>query len=260
MNTMAILDLVRSIVLFAIFLRASHYLRLGRNKLSIVFFTLAIASILLSDLYWLAYDILRPETRMPFAANEISEWALFLLLGATIKVSDGNRYGIAKIEKLCAVIFTVGNVALWIAWSGEWIQDILTGLAFGYFLWNLVEKMKWDESYTRWQWILLGVDCLVLIAGQVGTFLVPEVFRQPLDYCCYVLLFATAGVFIARSIIALAGKDEHKQSVTHSFAAFAWIVVTMYMSAEPIYFGALSLSIVCFAMMWAALVKEVAKK
>ena len=109
MNTMAILDLVRSIVLFAIFLRASHYLRLGRNKLSIVFFTLAIASILLSDLYWLAYDILRPETRMPFAANEISEWALFLLLGATIKVSDGNRYGIAKIEKLCAVIFTVGK-------------------------------------------------------------------------------------------------------------------------------------------------------
>lgn len=260
MNTMAILDLVRSIVLLVIFLLAFRQAGIRKNRVSMVFFSLAIASILLSDLYWLAYDVLRPDTRMPFASNEISEWALFLLLGATLNVNNAGGFSTAWAEKLCVIIFTIGNVALWICWSGEWAQDILTGCAFGYFLWNLVEKIKWEDAFTDRQWILLGVDCLVLLLGQAGTLIGPQPLRQPIDYCCYVLMFATAGVFIARAIISLLKKSEPGRSIAHSFGAFAWIVVTMYMSAEPIYYGALSLSIICFVLMFIAMTREVDEK
>ncbi len=37
------------------------------KKLLPVFFTFAMISLLLSDVYYLAYDVLRPDERMPFA-------------------------------------------------------------------------------------------------------------------------------------------------------------------------------------------------
>ena len=48
------------------------------RNLTAVFLSFSFGLWLLTDLYWLIYDLMRPEIRMPFAANEIGEAALFL--------------------------------------------------------------------------------------------------------------------------------------------------------------------------------------
>ena len=47
-----------------------------RRSMAPVFLTFSLASSLMSGLYWLAFDLLRAETHIPFAANVFGEIAL----------------------------------------------------------------------------------------------------------------------------------------------------------------------------------------
>ena len=235
-------------VLFGTF----RLLTAGKGSLRVVFFAFASACVLLSELYWLVYDLLRPETRMPFAANEVCEWALFLLLGASLNADRPALQSSARWEMLGVALFTAANTALWIAWSGEWVQDILTGLCFGYFLCCLAAHMKRDRTFTVMHWRLAGLVCLVLIAAQMATFFVPEAVKQPLELFCYILLFAGAVYLLVRAVLGL----RRGVSVCPAFAALAWVVTTMYMSAGGWYLAALFLCSLCFPLMLLALRKE----
>ena len=67
-----------------------------RRSIAPVFFTFGLASYLISNVYWVAYDLLRPETRMPFAANEFGEIGLFLLLASTLNTVFRGRFAAAR--------------------------------------------------------------------------------------------------------------------------------------------------------------------
>ena len=66
----------------------------------IAFTAFALACLLLSDLYWIAWGLLEPEARMPFAVNEIGECAMFLLLAAAmISFCGAGNAAAAKTER-----------------------------------------------------------------------------------------------------------------------------------------------------------------
>ena len=49
--------------------QSSHLFRSSRTPVTALLYTFALISLLLSDLYWIAYIVIRPETRMPFAVS-----------------------------------------------------------------------------------------------------------------------------------------------------------------------------------------------
>ena len=149
-------------------------------------------------------------------------------------------------------------MALWIAWSGEWIQDILTGAAFGYFLCMLAAQLRQEEAFPVWEWRLLGVACPVFIAAQTAIFLVPGPMKQPLDLFCYCLLFAVMAILLIRALRSLGKAERASSAVLATFAAYAWTTVTQYMSSGWFYIAALLMATLCFPMMLLALRKEVA--
>lgn len=259
MNAEAVLDLVRLVILVGIFVSGLYYIVRIKKTTRIVFFLLAIASILLSDAYWLVYDIMRPEVRMPFAANEIGEWALFLLLGAALNTSGSVQFAFARFEIIFAFLFSAANVALWIGWSGEWIQDIITGIVFAYFICSLVYQIKFENAFADIQWSLLGLVCIVLIVGQTATFFTPAFVSKVLDLCCYILLFLTAFAFLVRAIMSYR-KEAPSKVICNTFAMFAWSVVTMYMSSDVFFLAATVLSAIGFLFMFASLIKEAEQK
>lgn len=256
MNVDAFLDLFRALVLLVVFLGTLQLILSRKDPLRLVFFELAIASIMLSDFYWFVYDTLRPETRMPFAANEIAEWAMFLLLGACLTTLHPIHFSWVKWELVGTTIFVIGNVALWIGWSGEWLQDILTGFSFAYFLFAVVISAKQENAYGTRSWFSLAVSSTVLLLLQAAIFFVPEPAKKPLDYTCYAILIISSIMFILRALFSLIEKKNPSQCVCYAFAAFAWVVVTMYMSSGIFYVIAMFFSAICFSLMFLALRKE----
>ena len=70
-----------------------------------VFLTFILSLWLLTDLYWVVYDLMRHGSRMPFAANEIGEAAIFLLEGAMLASLAGGWKGGACVQGILALLF-----------------------------------------------------------------------------------------------------------------------------------------------------------
>ena len=257
MTAEILLNLSEVSVLLVIFLLVVRLIIRGSRSISLVFFGFALACTLLSDFYWLTYDLLRPEVRMPVAANEIGESAMFLLLGAALTARHPIRFQRDKWALLSAGVFTVANAALWIAWSGEWGQDILGGLAYGYFLCALASRIRQESIYAAWKKYIFGALCLVVIAIQTSTFFFPDPVRRILDISGYVLLFAFVGMLLVRAVLSLR-QETPAWAVCRSFLCLAWTLTAMYMSAGAFYAAALILCSLCYLLMYLAIRKEVA--
>ena len=74
-------------VLAVLLVLSVRLIRGSSRSLPAVFLAFLFAMWLLTDLYWVIYDFMRPDRRMPFAVNEIGEASLFLLM-RKITVTD----------------------------------------------------------------------------------------------------------------------------------------------------------------------------
>ena len=264
-----ICEITAILLALTIILRTVPLLKTGKNPMTAALFLFAVVSVMLSFAYWLAYTWIRPEARMPFAANEIGEIAWFLLLASALESVFPSSAIKAKKETILTLLFAAASVALWIAWSGEWVQDIICGLAFGRFLVICVRSLKQTEAMNKTEWRALGLSCAVIIFGQTGTILVPEGVKKPLDIFCYVLMFAVLFWLLAKSIRMIKQKDgageegneevrgDTKSPLAMSFVACAFSFSTMYMSSGWFYLAALVLCLVTLPLMFIALRREV---
>ncbi len=237
----SVYDYIPTIICFIIcvYILVSLYrtaIKEGRS-LKLILFAFAVAGLLLSSLYWVAFDLLYPTERMPFAANEIAECALFLSLAATLATMLTSSIKAAKWEIGFAILFMAANVALWIAWSGEWLQDIITGIVFGYFLINLVRLLKETEkeSLTVPVRVVIALFCVMIVAANAATFFVPESLTARHDLAAYILLSIVEGYLMIRVILSLWKKSEPRVCVSLSFSLVAWSLIFMYMSAGMFY-------------------------
>ena len=251
----ALLNLLDTAVLLVVFLLAVRLIIRRSRSVSLVLYGFALACTLLSDLYWLAYDLLRPEVRMPVAANEIGEAAMFLLIGAGLTARHPIRFRRDWWALVSAGGFSAANIALWIGWTGEWGQDILGGAAYGYFLCALASRIRQEHVYAAPTKHLFGLLCLAVIAMQTATFFSPEPVRRLLDAILYLLLLTFSGFLLLRSALSLRREDPAR-SVCRSFLALAWILTAMYMSEGIFYSLALVLCALCYPLMYLAIRKE----
>ena len=213
-------------------------LRRQPRSMLVFFSLLAAVSIVFSNLYWITYDLMRPGVRMPFAANEISEGAIFLLFVSALMSAVRVKLRDALPLVLLTMAFTLANVLFWIGWSGEWFQDIFTGLVLGYFLCIIAAALKKENACSRHEWWGIGILSAVLVLGQTGTFLAPKPVRHPLDLACYACMqIGAIFFFILRFRAGRAGKNPETVLIL-SFAFFAWMSVSMYMSAGIFYVAA----------------------
>ena len=213
-------------------------LRENRSPVAALFYTFSLVSILLSDFYWIAYVAIRPNTRMPFAVNEIGEWAFYLLLAASLASVFRGRTAAAAREMIMAAIFAAASATLWIGWSGEWVQDIITGIVCGYFFCVIVRALRASDICSSREWASLGSLCLILIILQALTFVLPQGARQIADVCCYILMFAGIIAFYTKTIREWKRQAPPEALFCLCCATIAWGESCMYMSAEPMYFAA----------------------
>ena len=246
-------------VLVYVIVRGVRLLSAGGASMVAVFFLFAAISMLLSDLYWITYDLLRLEIRMPFAANEIAEAALFLLLASMLNVAIRPAPGDALREMILTALFAAASTALWIAWTGEWADDLLAGLTFGYLLCCIARAIRLTGAFSRAEWIGLGAGAAALILLQATIFFVPAALGKILDLCCYVLMFLGVGFIFTKAVrSARAGADSRKQ-LSLTACCYGLAVSAMFMSEGVCYLVLSVFTTLSYVLMMNAVQKEVAQ-
>ena len=234
---------------------AGVFLRFRGRKLTTAaaFFLFAMVSFLLTNAYWLAHSLLRPDDRIPMAANTIGECALYLLLSAAMNAAIPEKRFSFSPQAAFAGLFSIASIALWIAWSGEWVQDVLGGIAFGYLLVCCAWHLQQENVLTKKEWIALGV----LTAAYTGIFaanLYDE--RQPLTIAAYLLMFATMVYFLYRAFRSIRLAEDPGKQIVLSVSACAICMSGAYMSGGYWYTAAEVLRMLSMPLMLIAFGRE----
>lgn len=253
----AIANIVQIVILVIVLISTIRILRDSSTSMSVLFFSLAVFSMIIIDIYWLAYDILRPGVRMPFAANEFGEAAMFLLFASVITSLFGKRLRIEPVILIPCIVFTAASVGLWIGWSGEWLQDIFTGVVFGYLICVVVMAAKAVCLLSKIESYALCFLSFCLVSVQAVIFIVPESIKHPLDLCCYLLMFTILTLLLAKCIVLFRRNADPEKLIAAAFLTSIWTVSTMYMSSGNWYLAAYFAETASILMMFLAVRKEV---
>ncbi|MBR3130294.1 MAG: hypothetical protein IKF65_07250 [Clostridia bacterium] len=213
-----------------VLLAATVRLLVHANKsMTAVYFAFTMVSILLSEFYWLAYDILRGDVRMPFAANEFAEAAFFLLLASSLRTVFRERFPVFDRAILLTALYAVGNIVLWILWNGDWIEALLTGPAYLYFLVMAMFALRQSEAIRRSGQIVLGCAAFASLALMYLAHFIPSV-SAAMDLVNYILLFGVLGAMVLGFVRALRTSRETRILLALAYCAVVWAQNSLYMS------------------------------
>jgi len=213
------------------------------------FFALAMSGYLLSSLYWIAYDVLDPDTRMPMACNEIAENAMILLLCAGLETILKDKRKIAK-EIVFAVLFIGANIALWIAWTGEWFQDILFGIPYIYFFWLLIRGLLSRRVLSRKELWFAALASIIILTMQIPLLTIKGNVFEVTKVTCFMLMLAL-GAWLG--IMSFRRKDFFLASTF-----FLSTELSMFLSIGIYYYLSLLENIIAQLIMFSLLKKELA--
>ena len=248
---------VQNAVLLFVLHRIFRLVRRGNRSMSAVFFAFATATFLVSDLYWLAFVLLKQDARLPFTPSDVADNGVLLLIGSMVASAFRDRQEKTTTLVAATAAFALANAALWIAWSGEWVKDVIGTLPFAYLVYFAARGLKLSGALRRWEWTALGAGCAALIVLEVVILFCPRPLNMALDVVCNALLSAGIALFFWESIRGLRSGADAERSISLTAAAVTWCLCFMYMSAEPVWFAADILCTAAFVLMLLAMERQV---
>ena len=237
--------------------RMAPLLRVREQQMTSGSFLFAMVSLMLSYAYWLAYSLIRPDMRMPLAANMIGECAVFLLLSVTLESVFRVDRVPARSQIACALLFASSSVTLWIAWTGEWIQDIVGGIAYSYFLCVCVRALVQADALAKIEWIGLGIACALIIAIWTVWFYVPEDLLGMTNCFGYAVIYAVTAYLLFKTFHAVRRNTAPDRQLALAVFSHAWCMGAMYMTSGYYYNAAMFLCLLTLPLMLAAVSGEV---
>ena len=217
-------------VLAFVFVRSVTLIRRNGNSVVPVFFCFGILAFLISDFYWMAHSLMLPEVRIPFAVNLMGENSISLLFSALLIAVYGKGKIKPGIEMMFTALFAVASTTIWIAYSGEWLKDILSGIVYGYFLCVTIGALKVSQALTKREWASTALVSFSVIGMQVLMLFTKPQIASVFDTLSIAILFMAFIYFTAKTLYILKNGKDSGKLVSLAFFCFAWITSTMYMS------------------------------
>ena len=255
-----IISILSLIVTVSIIILSVKKLAETKNKVLSVFFTFAMVSYFMSEVYYFAYNFLIPDTRMPFAANEIAEASMILLLCAVLETTLGKDRKFNIPAFIFSTVFIGVNIALWILWAGEWAKNIIFGLPYIYFLYLLIKGVMKTKAASGKEIIIAVVLSTAILAGEAIAPTMNDTLRPIIEISCYPLMYILWILICVKTIATLRKENKNQgEAIYLSFTLHIWTMLLMFMSADIFYNIANIMYICVLPLMYLAFKKELSK-
>ena len=263
MNASAIMEVIAlnlqiSVLLPVIFFSAK-LMKGGKQGIFPAVFTFAMVGLMLSCLYNSLNSLLTQGDRMPFAADEIAECSMLLLLSAGLESMAREKEKVAIRELIFSIAFIGSNIVLWIAWSGEWIQDILFGLPYVYFLYLILRGVRKTNALTQRETVIAAFLGIGIMIAQLIALGLDEEIGYVMDNVCHVPEFIIIVWLFWKCVRVLKKTNRGEEALFLSLLCFLWSLLVTYMCGEICYGLALIINTATLPLMLLAMKKGAVK-
>ena len=260
MNAGTLLEIVtlslQNFILIPIIWSSARMMKTGRHGVFPAFFTFAMVSLLLCNLYNSVNGMLNPGVRLPFAVDEIADCSMLFLLCAGLEALNRNKEKPLIRDLLFSLIFMGMNIMLWIVWSGEWIQDIVFGIPYIYFMYLLLRGVRKTRAMNRKEALLAGTACCGVVLLQTVKLLTDSAAAKWLEGSCHGLEYGVSVWFLWKSMKALKEAGTEEKSLFLSLLGFLWTTLVSFMSADILYSISLIMNTAMLPVMLAAVKRK----
>ena len=260
MNASAIMEVIAlnlqiSVLLPIIFLSAK-LMKGGKQGIFPAVFTFAMVGLMLSCLYNSLNSLLTQGDRMPFAADEIAECSMLLLLSAGLESMVREKEKVAVRELIFSIAFIGANIILWIAWSGEWLQDTLFGIPYVYFLYLILRGVRRTNALTSRETLIAAILSGCIMLTQFFALWMEKESALVIENIFHIPEFIIIAWLFWKSVRALKKENAGEQALYLSFLCFLWSLLVTYMCGELCYSLALIINTVTLPVMLLAMKKK----
>lgn len=243
-----ILNISMTVVLIAVLIPSVKMIIRDRKRFLMLFFSMACMCYLLSSLYWLAYEAIRPGIRMPFAADEIADCSMILLLSASLEPLLRDKKKKVPGELIFSFLYISANIFLWIMWSGEWVQDIVFGLPYFYFIWIIIRGIRSSKALSKAELIVCAVTPFAIIGFQTANLYAAGNLRNIADLIGYAFMY----IFMAW----LGIKSIKSGNIYLRYAFFFWTLIATFSCSGYLYLVAAAANVLAVIVVYMAVRKE----
>ena len=229
----------------------------SRQRSPIVFLGFSYAVLLVSNLYWIAYELMTREAIYEFSAIDIASAGLYLLAGASIAMLLDEREGLDLPVFVGSGIYSIGQAVLWVIWTNMWLKDVLGCLPIWYMAYYLVRGLKRIRAFSHVERVALVVVVAAVAALQVGSFVVWDTFGSALDITSGILCLVVYFGLVAKLYLTNKAEGIGGKVVGYAFSALLWALCSMYLMYEPLYSIFLLLSVLMMGVTAVLVVKRV---
>ena len=255
-----IISIFSLIVTVSIIILSVKKLAETKNKVLSAFFTFAMVSYFMSEVYYFAYNFLIPDTRMPFAANEIAEASMILLLCAVLETTLGKDRKFNIPAFIFSTVFIGINIVFWILWAGEWTKNIIFGLPYIYFLYLLIKGVMKTKAASGKEIIIAVVLITIILIGEAIATATYDTVGPIFEICCFPFMYILWILIFIKTIATLRKEDKNQgEAIYLSFTLHIWTMLSMFMSGG-IFFNIANILYICvLPLMYLAFKKELSK-
>jgi|GEM_PF-5625302 len=229
---------VDEVILIYIVFRAFRNVRRQADDVPAAFLAFAVVSYLVNGFYWIMFSLMHGHMRMPFSVADFSEDGSLLLMASVLTSAFPEKEKGSLRVTLGAALFAIGNIVLWNYWNGEWVKNIMGGLCYAYLVWHTARALWISGALSRRDWIVWGVACAALLAGQFLLMALPSWLESWMNGWMYALMLAGTVFLTVRTIRAVKTGEDRRKAISLAVAGSVWTTTCVYMCEEPAWFVA----------------------
>ena len=240
-------------VLIAVLLACARVRKL--HPVTKLLYLMWIATMFLSNLYYLAHVLQNKGLYLPFSAMDIVTAGLYTLLPAALQNNFSIELKKITVIGIAGALFGAVNVWLWILWSGSLLGNLLNALPFIYFIFICARSLEESRALGRTEGICLLTAAAAISALESVLYYTDGKLYTVLDIISYIMMFSCCLYLIFKTTDTVRNGSADRALALSAFA-YATSIATVYMSYEPIYFVAELLALASVVLTCLSVIKK----
>ena len=214
----------------------SHAGESGRRSPAVML-GFAFTVIAVSNLYWIAHEIMTREAIFEFSAIDVASAGFYILFGASLAMVIGRHDKIDVRAFIFAGAAAVAQSAMWIVWAGSWFKNALGGLPVWYATYYVI-LASWDTramSNAKRAIVVLCAAAVTLIQVGGATLPIFARFIPLLDIIDGPICLMAAAVIDLTLLGSWRAENSLEKTVALAFLGVLWTWSAMFLMYEPFY-------------------------